>query len=98
MPLATPRPDGFQNSLDLPEIVGRSFRKRKTRIAMLHALPASLARNKELAQVFERHWNEHVSPGEVVYALQGRGEAMVAEARAEGRAPESTSRRHEVFR
>ncbi|MHC5027179.1 MAG: DEAD/DEAH box helicase [Planctomycetota bacterium] len=81
----------------LPDIVGRYFRKRRARLAMVHALPTALARNKDLAAAFERSWNEHVSPGEAVYALHGRGEELVAEARAGGLAPAGVSRMHEVF-
>jgi hypothetical protein len=82
----------------LPEVVGRYFRTRKKRMAMLHAVPDALAKNKGLAAIYARHWNEHVSPGEPVYALHAKGERLLLKARRSGREPRHTPRRHEVFR
>jgi hypothetical protein len=68
----------------MPEIIARRLRKRRRQRAMLHAVPSALAKNKSLASIYERHWNEHVSPGSAMYALQGEGETLVEEARRDG--------------
>lgn len=68
----------------LPEIVGRYFQKKRTELAMLHAVPSELARNKTDVLVFQKHWNRLVSPGEAVYAHRGGGEKMVQAAIAKG--------------
>ena len=86
----------------LPEVVGRYFRTRRKTMAMLHAVPTALGRNKDLAAIYAKHWNEHVSPGEPVYAQHGKGERLLLKgapqrARAEpcpappGRLPMSAS-------
>jgi len=32
--------------------------------------------------VFQRHWNEHVSPGEAIFALRGEGADQLEQAKA----------------
>jgi hypothetical protein len=69
---------------------------------MLHAVPTALSRNKETVTLFEKRWNEYVSPGEAIYAHHGKGEEMVSEARNLGQVPESQEfgasiRKKEVF-
>ncbi len=68
----------------LPEIVGRYFQKNRTELAMLHAVPSELAKNKSDVLVFQKHWNRWVSPGDAVYAHRGEGERMVQEANEKG--------------
>ena len=81
----------------LPEVIGRYFRKRSRRYAMLHMVPSCLATKKEIARIFERHWNETISPGEVQYAHRGEGAELVAEARSRGLAPVGAIHRKQVF-
>lgn len=64
---------------------------------MLHAVPSELARNKELAQIYERHWNPHVSPGEAVYAHRGSGEELLNRAKRQRRMPLAPVHEKEVF-
>ena len=71
----------------LPSIVRRYFQHRERRMAMLHAVPTVLARNKGLVAVYARHWNRHVSPGRPVYAHRGSGEKLVERARRDGMVP-----------
>ncbi|MDP6634481.1 MAG: DEAD/DEAH box helicase family protein [Phycisphaerae bacterium] len=81
----------------LPDIIGKYFRRRRREMAMWHAVPTALARNKERVAVFEREWNRHVSPGKAVFAQRGQGEQIVAEAIRDGLAPSRAVHRKEVF-
>ena len=81
----------------MPELLARYFRKRNRRMAMLHAVPSALAKNRELAEIYARYWNAHVSPGQPLYAYQGEGQRLVEEARRDGHLPESKVRDKEVF-
>jgi phytoene dehydrogenase-like protein len=81
----------------LPAIVAQYFRRRRRGMAMLHAVPSALAKHKDLAAIYSRHWNVHVSPGQAVYAYQGEGERLVERARREGCMPDTTVRDKEVF-
>jgi hypothetical protein len=82
----------------LPRFVGRYFQKRERGLAMLHAVPSPLAKNKELVAVFERHWNERVSPGEAFFAQRGDGEERVAAARRAGQVSRAVVHEKEIFR
>jgi len=81
----------------LPVFIGRHFRKRRSERVMLHAVPSVLAKSKELAAIYQRHWNEHVSPGEAIYAHRGEGEELVEEMRRAGLVPAGEIHRKEVF-
>ncbi len=81
----------------LPEIVGQYFRRRRRQMAMLHAVPAVLAKNKDLVAVYQKYWNQYVSPGEAVYAFHGAGQEMVDEAKAAGQVPAAEVREKEIF-
>ncbi|MCP4476758.1 MAG: DEAD/DEAH box helicase family protein [Planctomycetaceae bacterium] len=65
----------------LPELLGHYFEKTKNEIAMYHAVPTALAKNKSDVTVFQKYWNRLVSPGEAVYAYRGEGEELVHRAR-----------------
>jgi len=81
----------------LPNALARYFRRRTKRVAMWHAVPAPLAKKKELAAVYQYHWNRHVSPGEAVYAHRGEGEEIVERARREGLMPLGAVHEKEVM-
>ncbi len=81
----------------LPELFARYFRRRERRMAMLHAVPSVLAKKKELADLFSRHWNRHVSPGEALYAHRGPGQELLEKARRRRQVPTSVARDKEVF-
>lgn len=49
-----------------------------TRVAAVHPVPSVLGRRREHADVFQRHWNRLVAPGEVVYARSEAGKALAA--------------------
>ncbi len=65
----------------LPELLGHYFEKTKTEVAMYHAVPSALAKNRTDVNVFQKHWNRLVSPGEAIYAHRGEGEELVHLAR-----------------
>ena len=67
----------------LPNVIGRYFKKSSTELAMLHAVPACLAAKKADVLVFQKHWNELVSPGEAAFAHRGEGMKMLEEAMAQ---------------
>ncbi len=81
----------------LPSFVGRYFQRRELRRVMLHAVPAVLARNKDLVAIFEAHWNRYVSPGEALYAHHGPGKELVAQARRQGWASKARVHEKEIF-
>jgi len=81
----------------LPSIVGRYFRKRERRRTMLHAIPSALAKNKDLALIYQRHWNRCVSPGEALYAYRGAGKELIAIALREGQTPKGRIHKKEIF-
>ena len=82
----------------LPRFLGQYFEKRERGLAMLHAVPSALAKNKELVAIYERHWNEQVSPGEAFFAQRGDGEERVAAARQAGQIPKAVVHEKEIFR
>ena len=84
-------------SRTLPEIVGRYFQREHRQLEMLHAVPAALAKNKELAALYGRHCNAHVSPGQPVYARSGEGRELVKLATRQGVTPVTRMHRKEVF-
>ena len=65
----------------LPELLGRYFDKTKTELAMYHAVPTALAKNKSDVSVFQKYWNRLVSPGAAIYAHRGEGEEIAHRAR-----------------
>lgn len=88
--------DTWLSSL-LPSIVGRYFQKRSRKQAMLHAVPTALARNKDLVAIYERHWNQRVSPGEAIFALRGGADEQIDRARQRGQLSTAWVREKEVF-
>ncbi|MBM3875679.1 MAG: DEAD/DEAH box helicase [Verrucomicrobia bacterium] len=81
----------------LPKVIGQYFQSRRRELIMWHAVPSALAKHRDLVAVYQRHWNLRVSPGTAVYAHQGEGEQLVADARATGLAPSATIHPKEVF-
>tara|TARA_R110002111_G_scaffold262504_1_gene338859 strand:+ start:12266 stop:15115 length:2850 start_codon:yes stop_codon:yes gene_type:complete len=81
----------------MPDLLGRFFRKQDQELAMLHAVPAILARNKQLVEIFETHWNQHVSPGEALFAYRGEGAQLLEQAAHDGLVPHSKIHMKETF-
>ncbi|MBW3599932.1 MAG: DEAD/DEAH box helicase, partial [Planctomycetes bacterium] len=91
------RVDDIWLSRLLPAVVGRYFQRRHRRLVMLHAVPTPLARNKDLAAIYEQHWNRHVSPGQAMYAYRGEGEQLLRDAQRQKLGPQGTIHEKEVF-
>ena len=81
----------------LPEILAKYLRKRRRERVMLHAVPDVLGKKKELAAIYQTHWNQHVSPGEAVYAHHGAGEEVLIKARQQGQTPLASLHDKEIF-
>lgn len=81
----------------LPTFVGRYFENRSTEMVMLHAVPSIFSRNKELASIFQKHWNAHVSPGEAMYAYRGQGAEILDAAQRKSQTPKTNAHQKEVF-
>ncbi len=81
----------------LPGIVGRYFQKDHRQMEMVHAIPSVLAKNKKLADVFGKHWNAHVSPGQPVYARSQAGEQLLQSALSDGLAPDMQTHHKDVY-
>ena len=81
----------------LPGAMGRFFIRYERSLAMLHTVPSVFATNKKRVKVFEKNWNEHVSPGMAVFALREEGKKLLAAARQNGQVPQEMVRRKEIF-
>jgi len=81
----------------LPEVLGRYFRRKRSAMEMVHALPRALAKNKQLAAIFGKHWNAHVSKGQPVFVRSQEGKRLVEHALQEGRTPMSQFHHKDVF-
>lgn len=76
----------------LPGFIGRWFEQEEQKLAMWHAVPSKLARKKETVLVFQKHWNEYVSPGEAAFAHRDDTRERLAKATRARQVPT-----HEVF-
>ncbi len=71
----------------MPEVIAAFLRKQRVSVMMYHAVPSCLATSKERAQVYQRHWNHHVSPGVVTYVRSGDGRELIHKAQLDGLVP-----------
>ena len=81
----------------LPEVLARYVRSTRDKLAMFHSVPKVLCKNKEDAAVFQKHWNDRVSPGEVMYGHSKSGKQRVLAIKERGLAPRSSINRKNVF-
>lgn len=81
----------------LPESIGKHLEKRIRERAMWHAVPSALAKNKELVEVFQKHWNRNVSPGKAIFGLREEGDRILEKARKDGLSSEASVHEKEVF-
>ena len=66
-------------------------------MARLHAVPDVLARNKQDVLVFQKYWNEFVSPGEALFALRGEGQKVLDAAKQNASTGSIAVHEKEVF-
>ncbi len=81
----------------VPELIAKYFRRRRRLFTMLHAIPAPLARNKELVALYQAYWNKYVSPGEAFYAYRGHGAELLDQAKQAGQGPQTRIHGKDVF-
>lgn len=70
----------------LPEVLRPYAQRKRNEIALYHPLPDRFGKSRKTADIFQRKWNLHVSPGEALFTKRGQGEQAVATARALSRA------------
>ena len=79
-------------------IIARTLRtKRRFEILRVHAVPRCLAKKKETALIFQKHWNDLVSPGEVLYRQSDGAQQVIKKAASEGRIVNDSVHEKEVF-
>ncbi len=81
----------------LPEFVGKFFIKYERTMAMLHTVPDILAGHKDNVAVFEKHWNDYVSPGKAMYAHRDDSRELIQQAKQNSQIPRAAIRTKDVF-
>ena len=81
----------------MPEVIAKFFRPVKERLVMYHTVPKVLAASAEKAEVFQRYWNEFVSPSELFYARSKEGKMRVEIIKSSTLAPKNSLHRKEIF-
>ncbi|EMI18431.1 type III restriction enzyme res subunit family protein [Rhodopirellula maiorica SM1] len=88
--------DTLTNRL-LPRILRPWLERRNRRQWMLHAVPTALALKRDLAAVFENHWNAKVSPGQAMFVKNPQGEQVVIDAIRNNLTPSTIVHEKEMF-
>ncbi|PQO40140.1 DEAD/DEAH box helicase [Blastopirellula marina] len=81
----------------LPQFLGQYLEQQNDEMVMLHAVPSVLAKKKEIAEIYEKYWNQYVSPGQAMFALRGAGEDLRIDAEKKGLTPRGSYHEKEVF-
>jgi len=81
----------------MPEVIAKYLRKEVSSIQMYHAVPSVLASSRERADVFQKHWNIHVSPSILTYARSNDGKSLLQHIRQRGLAPNIGMHQKEVY-
>jgi hypothetical protein len=81
----------------MPEIIAKFFRPVKDRLVMYHTVPKVLAASAEKAEIFQRYWNEFVSPSELFYARSKEGKIRVEIIKSTTMVPQNSLHRKEIF-
>ena len=81
----------------LPEFVGKFFIKYERTMAMLHTVPSILAGHKDNVAVFEKHWNDYVSPGQAMYAHRDDSRELIQQATQNAQVSRTAIRTKEIF-
>ncbi len=81
----------------LPRFIEKLIEKRDRRVAMLHAVPASLASRRDLVDIYQKHWHANVSPGRAVFANNAKGEAAIQDAIKNHYLQNATVHEKEIF-
>ena len=81
----------------MPEIIAKFFRPVKERLVMYHTVPKVIAASAEKAEIFQRYWNEFVSPSELFYARSKEGKIRVEIIKSSTMIPQNSIHRKEIF-
>ena len=81
----------------MPEIIAKFFRPVEERLVMYHTVPKVLASSAEKAEIFQRYWNEFVSPSELFYARSKEGRIRVDIIKSSTMIPQNSLHRKEIF-
>ena len=81
----------------MPEVIAKFFRPVKERLVMYHTVPKALAASAEKAEIFQRYWNEFVSPSELFYARSKEGKMRVEIIKSSTMVPKNSLHRKEIF-
>ena len=81
----------------MPEVIAKFFRPVKERLVMYHTVPKVLAASAEKAEIFQRYWNEFVSPSELFYARSKEGKMRVEIIKSSTMVPKNSLHRKEIF-
>ena len=81
----------------MPEVIAKFFRPVQDRLVMYHTVPKVLAASLEKAEVFQRYWNEFVSPSELFYARSKEGKIRVDILKSSTMVPQNSLHRKEIF-
>ncbi|GAA4473413.1 DEAD/DEAH box helicase [Novipirellula rosea] len=88
--------DTLTNRL-LPQLLRPWLERRDRQQWMLHAVPTVLASKRDLAAVFEKHWNAKVSPGQAMFVKNLQGEELVIDAIRNDLSPATIVHEKEMF-
>lgn len=81
----------------MPEVIAKFFRPEIDRLVMYHSVPKILASSAERAEVFQKYWNEFVSPSELFYARSKEGRIRVDIIKSSNMIPQNSLHRKEIF-
>ena len=81
----------------MPEVIAKFFRPVKDQLVMYHTVPKILAASSEKAELFQRYWNQFVSPSELFYARSKDGKMRVEVIKSSTMIPENSLHRKEIF-
>ncbi|MBT6684607.1 MAG: DEAD/DEAH box helicase family protein [Euryarchaeota archaeon] len=81
----------------LPNVFGKYFRIKRSKLSMYHAVPKILSQNKNDAKIFEKYWNFNVSPGVVIYGYSEKGRIKVRSALENNLSPRGSFHTKSIF-
>lgn len=81
----------------MPEVIAKFFRPVKDKLVMYHTVPKTLAASAEKAEIFQRYWNQFVSPSELFYARSKEGKMRVDIIKSSTLIPQNSLHRKEIF-
>ena len=97
VPLNVGTPAPTRSSRWLPKRLGRLLESLQPATLCWFQLPSPLAKTRELGDLFQASWNDHVSVGDVVFCHKGEGRDTLADIVQAGRLPHSPPHVRDCF-